>query len=158
MVHDIKEKQRSEKRAPGFDKYPDYELRMRPASSLHQVIFNEAVIAASDNVIIVHEGKLSAVVYFPRADVDMAMLGAEPDTSHCPFKGTASYWSVEANGKSSARAAWSYEEPYADVAALRGYIAFYMDKMDCHWRNGIELPLIGPGPCEGDDCDEQRAA
>ena len=158
MLRQVKGAERTAKRAPGFERSPNYRFDLRPSSSLHQVIFNEAVIAASSNVIIVREQNLCAVVYFPRADVDLAMLAPEKATSYCPFKGEANYWSLEANGKSCASAAWSYEDPFDEAAPLRGHVAFYMDKMDCHWCNGMELPLLGPGRCQGEDCDEQRAA
>ena len=57
----------------------------------------------------------------------------DPSTEHatfCEFKGTASYWSVQANGRESNNAAWSYEHPYDEMAAIEGHLAFYPDKVD----------------------------
>jgi uncharacterized protein (DUF427 family) len=62
--------------------------------------------------------------YVPREDVS-APVEPSDRTSHCPFKGDASYWTV--GGVENA--AWSYEDPKPDVAAIRGLLAFYPDKV-----------------------------
>jgi uncharacterized protein (DUF427 family) len=52
----------------------------------------------------------------------------EPTTrsTRCPYKGIASYWSVGGNDD----IAWSYEDPIAAAAALRGLVAFYDEVVD----------------------------
>jgi uncharacterized protein (DUF427 family) len=47
--------------------------------------------------------------------------------SYCPFKGHASYWSLKGGAEN---AVWSYEDPYDDMAAIKGRLAFYADKVD----------------------------
>ena len=51
-----------------------------------------------------------------------------PTTTRCPFKGTASYYTITQNGQRYVDAIWSYEEPLDERAALKGRMAFYDDK------------------------------
>lgn len=138
--------------APGFEKNDGYLLDIIPSQSLHQLILNEAVVAASDRALIISEQGLRNVLYIPRDDILSPLTRMKGQSSYCPFKGTATYWNVDANGQSCDNAAWSYDLPYDDVASLKGHLAFYLDKLDCYWRNGIEQPLLGPGRRNGADC------
>ncbi|MEP2987522.1 MAG: DUF427 domain-containing protein [Parasphingorhabdus sp.] len=144
--------------APGFQKHPRYELDIVPSRSLHQLILNEALIAASDRSLIVCEQGFRNVLYVPRDDILIPLTRMKGQSSFCPFKGTATYWELDANGQIFGNAAWSYELPYDEVAPLKGHLAFYLDKLDCYWRNGVEQPLLGPGRCHGEDCFAPIAA
>ena len=52
-------------------------------------------------------------------------------TSLCPFKGHASYWSVEGDGSGAdgENVAWSYEKPFPEVARLKDHVAFYQNRV-----------------------------
>ncbi|MGB0497566.1 MAG: DUF427 domain-containing protein [Rubricella sp.] len=88
-----------------------------------------AVIAESDGARMLYEGDLAPVVYFPREDVAMAFLEPSGRTTHCPHKGDATHFHIEAKSGTIADAAWSYEAPKDDVASIAGHIAFYADKV-----------------------------
>jgi uncharacterized protein (DUF427 family) len=144
--------------APGFGQHPQYLLDIVQSRSLHQLILNEAVIAATDRALVVFEQGLRNVLYVPRADILIPLTRKKGQSSYCPFKGTATYWNLEANGKICENVGWSYDLPYDEVAPLKDHIAFYLDKLDCYWRNGIDQPLLGPGRCHGEDCFSPIAA
>ena len=129
--------------APGFKKYPDYKIEISRSGALHQIIFNEAVIAASDKALIVKEGQYAPVIYFPPESIEQRWFRATQHHTHCPFKGDASYWTVHAYGARENNAAWSYSDPFKEVDELKGYVAFHMDRMTCYWRDGVEQPLSG---------------
>ena len=78
------------------------------------------VIAETERALLLHETGHAVRAYIPREDIS-APVEPSSKTSHCPFKGDASYWTV--GGVENA--AWSYEEPKADVAQIRGLLAFY---------------------------------
>jgi uncharacterized protein (DUF427 family) len=82
------------------------------------------VIAATERALLLHETGHAVRAYIPREDIS-ASVEPSSRTSHCPFKGDASYWTVAGVED----AAWSYEEPTESVAAIRGLLAFYPDRV-----------------------------
>jgi uncharacterized protein (DUF427 family) len=119
--------------APGYKKYPEHRIATKPAGVRVQVKYNGEVIADTRDAIAMEESKSSSsvlapiVYYIPRKDVKMERLVRTSHTTHCPFKGDASYYSLK-NGPENA--VWSYEEPYDEMTAIRGLLAFYPDKVD----------------------------
>jgi uncharacterized protein (DUF427 family) len=70
------------------------------------------------------------VQYVPRADVDMSLLTRTAHTTHCPYKGDASYYSIKVDGKVAENAIWTYEQPFPGVTQIAGYMAFYPNRVD----------------------------
>jgi len=85
-----------------------------------EAIWNDQVIAHSDRTVVV-EGNH----YFPREDVDTSMLEPSRTTSECPWKGTARYYTIDADGERNEDAAWSYPSPKAAAAQIKDRIAFW---------------------------------
>ena len=104
-----------------------------------KVIFNGKVIADTTSALVLREGALPPVHYIPRQDVNMSFLQHTENSSHCPFKGDASYFTVTAEGKNAENAVWTYEVPHTAVAAIKDHLAFYEKKMDAV----EELPAMG---------------
>ncbi len=88
------------------------------------------VIADSTRSLTLREASYPAVHYIPRADVDMAALTRSTQASYCPYKGEATYFSVEGSDGRSADVAWSYEDTFPSMAGIRGHLAFYQDRLD----------------------------
>ena len=114
-------------KAPGFQKKPDHRVTARPADVRVRVTFKGEVIADSHDAIALEESHHPPVYYLPRKDVKMQRLTRTTPSTHCPFKGDASYFSL-VNGPENA--VWSYEQPYDEMAAIKGMLAFYPDKVD----------------------------
>jgi uncharacterized protein (DUF427 family) len=95
-----------------------------------RVTFNGTVIADSEKAVVLREGPLPPALYLPREDVAMTYLRPTTHTTHCPFKGDASYFTVNVGGKTEENAVWSYDSPLPAVADIKGYVAFYPNKMD----------------------------
>jgi uncharacterized protein (DUF427 family) len=85
-----------------------------------KAIWNGAVIADSSDTVIV-EGNH----YFPLAAVNPALLEPSSHTSVCPWKGTASYYSLKVNGEQNLNAAWYYPEPKEAARQIKGRVAFW---------------------------------
>ncbi len=117
-------------KAPGFERNPDYALSTEPAIKLVRVIVAGEIIAASDRALIMYEGKYDPVYYVPSDDVRLDKLRRSEHSTHCPFKGDASYWSIEVGGIKAENAVWSYETPFDEVAEIAGAMAFYPDNVD----------------------------
>ena len=75
------------------------------------------------------EASYPAVQYVPREDANMALLARTERTTHCPYKGDANYFSINANGKSIENSIWTYETPFPAMAEIAGHLAFYPDKV-----------------------------
>jgi len=116
--------------APGFKKHPGHRIETKLAGLRVRVTFNGEVIADSRDAIRLDESKYAPVYYVPRKDVKMERLARTTHSTHCPFKGVASYYTLSAGGRTAANAVWSYEEPYDEMSVIKERLAFYPDKVD----------------------------
>ncbi len=82
--------------------------------------WNGTVIAESDDIVTV-EGN----AYFPRDAVRDDVLRPSDTHSVCPWKGTASYFSVEVDGQVNRDADWYYPEPKVAAREITGRVAFW---------------------------------
>lgn len=105
------------------------DMRILPAEGTWVVRAGGAVIGESAAALELIEGRLTPVIYFPRDDIGMVFLDASATRTHCPRKGDASYYSIQTKSTLIRDAAWSYEDPVPAAAAIRGYLAFYPDKV-----------------------------
>jgi uncharacterized protein (DUF427 family) len=121
--------------APGFVTRPDYRVDLLPAAQRVKVMFGGVTIADSDAALRVEETGHGPVYYLPEKDVRLDLMRATEHHSRCPYKGEASYWTIEVLGdagskKQSENAVWAYPSPYSEVAGLAGYYAFYPSRVD----------------------------
>lgn len=82
--------------------------------------WNGVVIAESDDTVVV-EGNH----YFPPGSVNAELLQPSGTTTVCPWKGTASYYSIVVDGDTNADAAWYYPEPKQAAAEIKDRVAFW---------------------------------
>ena len=87
------------------------------------------MIADSTHALTLKEASYPAVQYIPRQDANMTLLSRTDRTTHCPYKGDASYFSVAGGGKALENAVWTYETPFPAMAEISGHLAFYPDKV-----------------------------
>ncbi|QNA85259.1 DUF427 domain-containing protein [Sphingomonas sp. So64.6b] len=113
-------------RIPG----PDHPITITADPSHVRVIVAGKTIADTRNALTLQEASYPPVHYIPRADLDMALVERTSHSSHCPYKGEASYFSIPAGGERSVNAIWSYETPNDAVAQIRDHVAFYPDRVD----------------------------
>jgi uncharacterized protein (DUF427 family) len=85
------------------------------------------VLADSGDAIALKEGSYPVVYYFPRKDVRMERLSRTAHSTHCPFKGDASYFSLVGGPEN---AVWTYEQPFDDMLAIKDRLAFYPERVD----------------------------
>ncbi len=82
--------------------------------------WNGAVLAESDQTVEVEGNQ-----YFPAEAVRREYLKPSSHQTVCPWKGTASYYDVEVNGRRNANAAWYYPQPKAAASQIKDRIAFW---------------------------------
>jgi uncharacterized protein (DUF427 family) len=104
-------------------------IKIRPATGTWVVRAAGAVLGESTNALELTEGDYPPVIYFPRSDLAMTFLEPTDTTSTCPYKGEANFFAIVAKSGPLDNAAWSYEHPLESVAAIKGHLAFYADKV-----------------------------
>jgi uncharacterized protein (DUF427 family) len=113
-------------RLPG----PDHPITIEANSARVTVSVAGHVIADTRQALTLREASYAAVWYIPRKDVDMSLLTRADHQSYCPYKGDCAYYSIPLGGEHSINAVWTYEAPYAAVAAIKDHLAFYPDRVD----------------------------
>ena len=129
----------NKQRESGYAKNPDHKLSFEPSPRRVRVVFASETIADSTDMRLLHEPRHLPVYYFPRADVRMDLLQPTDNATHCPWKGDASYWSVRVGDRVAENAAWSYEDPYPEVANIKDYVSFYWGRMDRWYEEDEEI-------------------
>jgi uncharacterized protein (DUF427 family) len=108
----------------------DHPIAISPTANRVRVTFAGRVVADTTKALTLKEASYPPVQYVPRSDVDMTMLARTEHSTHCPYKGDASYFSINAGGRIAENAIWSYEHPFPGVAEIAGYVAFYPSRVD----------------------------
>lgn len=136
--------------APGQESVWDYPRppRVENTSRHLQVIFEGVVIADTRRAKRVLETSHPPVYYIPPQDVRMEYLRENPDGTWCEWKGLALYYDLEVNGRSVPLAAWFYPLPTRIYEEMKGYIAFYPQRVDTCTVDG-EVVVPQPGEFYG---------
>ena len=114
---------------PGYRDHPEHGIETRPAAVRVQVRAAGELIADSHDAVALYEAGRGPTWYLPRSDVRMERLERTQHSSHCPFKGDASYFSIR-GAKNGENAVWSYEQPFDEVMSIKDRLAFYPDRVD----------------------------
>jgi len=126
-------------RESGFKSNPDYKILFEPSPRRVRVRFNGDTIADSTNAHLLFETRHLPVYYFPRADVRMDLFAPTDHHTFCPYKGTASYWTIRVGHRTAENAVWGYPDPYDEVAAIKDFVAFYWDRVDAWYEEDDEI-------------------
>jgi len=103
------------------------------ASSRHvRVEVDGITVGDSRQPRILFETGLPPRYYLPLTDIRMDLLRPSPTESHCPYKGTAAYWSVQAGQQVHEDIVWIYRTPLPESQKIAGLAAFYDEKVDVY--------------------------
>ena len=103
---------------------PYHRVDVRGSSRHIKVTVDGATVAETDRPRILFETGLPPRYYIPPEDVNKELLAESDTVTHCPYKGAASYRSVEANGKTIEDAAFGYPDPLPEAEKVEGYLCF----------------------------------
>ena len=115
--------------SPGFQRAPEHRITVEPYPGTVTGSLGDAIIASSKEALALREADYPAVYYIPFKDIYFERLEKTDKRTHCPFKGDASYWSVNAIGENVQNGMWAYEAPFDEMEAIRDHGAFYADKL-----------------------------
>ncbi|GGS82784.1 DUF427 domain-containing protein [Streptomyces violaceus] len=86
-----------------------------------RVVHGEQVLAESERPLVLRETGCPERFYIPAEDVRLDLLTPSGSQTYCPFKGTASYWSLP----EAPDLVWAYPDPKPDVAEIKDHLCFY---------------------------------
>ena len=114
----------------GHARDPYTRVDVRPSSRRVRVIFNGLAVAETTRGRFLFETGHPTRYYIPPADVRMDLLTPTERHTICPYKGTASYWTMTVGDRTAEDAVWSYPDPLDDCPRIKGLLCFYPDKVD----------------------------
>lgn len=85
-----------------------------------KAIWNKTVLADSSETI-----QIEGNHYFPPNSINKSFFNSSETTSTCPWKGKASYFNINVDGKTNKDAAWVYKNPKEKASEIKDYIAFW---------------------------------
>jgi uncharacterized protein (DUF427 family) len=89
------------------------------------------VVAETTRARLLYETQIHTRFYLPREDVVVALEPSELRT-YCPYKGQASYFSIQAAGRRRENLVWCYEDPLPDARPITGLVAFWDESVDVY--------------------------
>lgn len=105
-----------------------------------RVVVGGKTVAQTTRARFLFETGLPPRHYIPEDDVRMDLLVPSETRTACPYKGTASYYSLRLDGKTHEDLAWTYREPLPETARLKGYLCFFSEKVDAILLDSEALP------------------
>ena len=114
-----------EPRLPG----PDHPIHIVAEPRRVRVLWGSHVVADTTQALKLTEASYPSVFYVPRTDANMDHYAKTARSSHCPYKGDASYYSLVDGDTRAENVVWSYETPYPAMREIAGHLAFYPDKV-----------------------------
>ena len=107
-----------------------HEITITPSSVHVEIVVNGEKVAESDRPVLLDETGLPTRYYLQREDVRTDLLKPTTFQTTCPFKGEASYWSLELGGEVLDGVVWSYETPIPGAEAIAGLMCFYPERVE----------------------------
>jgi uncharacterized protein (DUF427 family) len=123
----------------GWDGVPAHRLFFDAYPRRMRALVGDRVVLDTVRGRLLHESNHLPKLYVPFEDLDGELLERSERTTHCPFKGDASYWSLRAGDRVIPDAVWAYEEPIAEGAWLKGFASLYWDKPDAWFAENERL-------------------
>jgi uncharacterized protein (DUF427 family)/acyl-CoA thioesterase len=120
---------------------PDYVIDLVPLPFTARVWAGDLLLAESRSALRLEETRHVDRLYLPEADVNWEHFEESVAHTICPFKGEASYWHLTAGDQPEKNIVWTYRDPFDEVAGIRGYVAFYQER--------LRIELIEDWPGEG---------
>jgi uncharacterized protein (DUF427 family) len=104
-------------------------VTIAPSDAHVEVRLGGELLAATDRPVLLDETGLPTRYYVARDDVEMARLRSTSFHTTCPFKGEASYFSIDQDGEAHDGIAWTYETPIPAAEGITGLLSFYPDRV-----------------------------
>jgi len=102
------------------------------------------VIAETNRPVLLYETGLPTRYYIPKLDVRMDLLHPTDTVTHCPYKGAASYWSLQLGDKTYSDFVWGYPRPIPEIPKIENLLCFYNEKVDLYVDGVLQERPVSP--------------
>jgi len=135
-----------------YESQPGYVVFTMPSPKRLRVVVGELTVADTTEALVMYESDHLPVYYFPVNDVDDAMLMESATRTECPFKGTATHYSLNTGITLVEDAGWRYLEPVPECPQISDYMAFYWNKINHWFEEDEEIFVHARDPFRRVDC------
>jgi uncharacterized protein (DUF427 family) len=109
-----------------------HRIEIQPGPQRLRVEIAGVTVADTARALVLTEGRLPQRYYIPREDLRHELLTPTDTHTECPFKGLDAYFTASVGDNIEDDVAWYYDEPLPDVAAIKGMVSFYNDRVDIY--------------------------
>lgn len=117
---------------------PYTRIDILPSSRRVRVEIDGQTVADTTNASFLYETGLPTRYYMPKTDVRMDLLTPTDTATHCPYKGSARYWTVTVDGIRHEDVVWGYDSPLPESQKVTGMVSFYNEKVDVYVDEVVE--------------------
>jgi len=135
-----------------YDFEPGYVVFTMPSPKRLRIKVGELIVADSTEALVLQESDHLPVYYFPIRDVEESFLMPSTTKTECPYKGTASHYSLNTGITLVQDAGWRYLEPIKGCPPIADYMGFYWSKMDHWYEEDEEIFVHARDPFRRVDC------
>jgi uncharacterized protein (DUF427 family) len=132
------------KTANASDSPPPHRIAIRPARSLLHVEVAGQVLVHTSEALVLEETRCAIRYYVAPEQVDRRHLERTATSTHCPYKGDASYWALRIDDRVVQDVAWAYEDPIPECEQIRDHICFYPSRVDVFLVDGADPRAPAP--------------
>ena len=109
---------------------PGHQITIEPTDQQVDVRIEGETVATSTRTLRLDETGMPPRFYFPRDDVRTDILRRTAFETTCPFKGQASYWTLELGDAVHDGLVWSYEVPIPAAEAIAERMSFFNERVE----------------------------
>ncbi|HET6259075.1 DUF427 domain-containing protein [Pseudonocardia sp.] len=121
---------------------PAHKLLMHPFPRRVRAEFAGRTVLDTRKGVLLHETALPPRLYVPETDIDPSAFVPSDHRTHCPFKGDATYRSVQVGDRVVENALWAYPDPTAEAPWLAGYASLYWEAADAWFDEDEEVQAL----------------
>jgi uncharacterized protein (DUF427 family) len=115
-----------------------HRIEIQPGPQRLRVEIHGVTVADTSRALVLTEGRLPPRYYIPREDLRHELLMPTDTHTECPFKGLAGYFTASVGDTIEGDVAWYYDAPLPEVAAIKGMVSFYNDRVDIYVDERLE--------------------
>ena len=116
-----------------------HRIEIVPSSQHVEVVVDGVKIAESSAPTILSERGLPPRYYLPLSDVRTDLLEPSEKETQCPFKGTATYWTLNVDGRRYEDFVWTYVTPIPEAEGIAGLVSFYNERVELYVDGELQV-------------------